>query len=136
MERWKSNPEKLVKPTHKGKKMYVNRINITGNKATIDRVIRREFAIEEGDLITSRNMGISKENVEYLGFFDKGGVNWKTHKISENNADLNATVFDVYGKAVYSQLLVNDTEHVIDLTHLSKGIYFIQLVDGENSITN
>lgn len=76
----------------KGKKMYVNRINITGNKVTKDRVVRREFSIEEGDLITSKKLTESKEGVEYLGFFDRGAVNWKIHKISDIKADLEMNV--------------------------------------------
>lgn len=72
----------------KGKRMFVNRINITGNKITKDRVVRRELEIEEGDLITSKKLGNSKTSVEYLGFFERGTVNWKMHKISEDNVDL------------------------------------------------
>lgn len=72
----------------KGKRMFVNRINITGNKITKDRVIRRELEIEEGDLITSKKLGNSKNSVEYLGFFERGAVNWKMHKVSEDTVDL------------------------------------------------
>jgi len=76
----------------KGKKMFVNRINITGNKVTKDRVIRRELAIEEGDLITTRKLNASKENVEYLGFFDRAGVNWKIHQLAADQADVEMNV--------------------------------------------
>ena len=76
----------------KGNKMFVNRINITGNKVTKDRVIRRELDIEEGDLITSRKLGDSRMGVEFLGFFDRGSVNWKTHKLSDDRADLELMV--------------------------------------------
>jgi len=76
----------------KGKKMFINRINITGNKVTKDRVIRRELAIEEGDLITGRKMSESRRNVEYLGFFEKDSVNWRVHKLAEDRADLELQV--------------------------------------------
>jgi|SaaInlLV_10m_DNA_2_1039722.scaffolds.fasta_scaffold00501_19 outer membrane protein insertion porin family len=76
----------------KGDKVLVNRINITGNKSTKDKVIRREILLEEGDLITSPILNFSKENVEYLGFFDRGGVNWKMHKISDEKVDLEMNV--------------------------------------------
>ena len=72
----------------KGKKMFVNRINITGNKFTKDRVIRREIDIEEGELITSPKLDRSKIGVNYLGFFEPKSVNWKIHRLADNLADL------------------------------------------------
>jgi outer membrane protein insertion porin family len=72
----------------KGKKMFVNRIDITGNKVTKDRVIRRELEIEEGDLITSKKLKDSKNSVEYLGFFEPGTVNWQIHRRIDDRADL------------------------------------------------
>lgn len=76
----------------KGKKLFANRIDITGNKVTKDRVIRRELKIEEGDLITSRKLTRSKNAIEYLGFFEKGGVNWRFHPIAEDQTDLELNV--------------------------------------------
>lgn len=76
----------------KGKKIFVNRINITGNKVTKDRVIRRELTVEEGDLLTSKKLGASRNGVEYLGFFDRGSVNWKIHKLHDDKADLELNV--------------------------------------------
>ena len=76
----------------RGKKLYVNRINVTGNRVTKDRVVRREIALEEGDLITSKKLNQSRDGVEYLGFFERGGVNWKTHKLSDSQADLEMNV--------------------------------------------
>jgi outer membrane protein insertion porin family len=82
----------VVFHAEKGKKLYANRINITGNKATRDKVIRRQIDIEEGDLITSQNLNRSKNNVEYLSFFDRGGVNWKINRIDEDKANLDLNV--------------------------------------------
>ncbi len=76
----------------KGKKLFVNRISITGNKITRDKVIRRQLEITEGEMITSKKMAHSQSNVEYLSFFEKGGVNWKVHRISDELADLEMTV--------------------------------------------
>jgi len=76
----------------RGKKVFVNRINISGNKLTKDRVIRRELSIEEGDLLSNQKLGESRDNVEYLGFFERGAVNWKPHKILDNKVDLELNV--------------------------------------------
>ena len=73
----------IIFHVERGKKLYVNRINITGNTTTRDKVIRRQLDLLEGDLITSRKLAQSKANVEYLSFFEKEGINWKIHRISD-----------------------------------------------------
>lgn len=76
----------------RGNKMYVNRINITGNKTTRDKVIRRQLDIVEGDLITTPKLNASRSNVEYLSFFEKEGVNWEIHRLNDTLADLEMNV--------------------------------------------
>jgi len=76
----------------RGNKMYVNRINVTGNKVTRDKVVRRQLEIVEGDLITTPKLSASKSSVEYLSFFEREGVNWKIHRISDELADLEMNV--------------------------------------------
>lgn len=79
----------------KGNKLFVRKIDITGNIATRDKVIRREIVIDEGELITTPKLEISKERVERTGYFDRAGVNWKTHKINKTQADLEMVVKEV-----------------------------------------
>jgi outer membrane protein insertion porin family len=76
----------------RGRRMYVNKIDITGNKYTHDKVIRRQLSIEEGDLVTSKRLTRSKNQVEYLGYFERGGVDWKIHRINDDLADLEMNV--------------------------------------------
>jgi len=82
----------IVFHVERGNKLYVNRINITGNKTTRDKVIRRQLEIIEGDLITSQKLRASQSSVEYLGYFDREGANWKIHPIDEALADLEMNV--------------------------------------------
>lgn len=58
-----------------------------------------------------------------------------TVQLSNNSTNVKAIVFDVYGKIVYNQKLDSHTENQVNLTHLSKGIYFIQLIKDKNNIT-
>lgn len=76
----------------KGEKFFVNRIDISGNKVTRDKVIRRHIELEEGDLITTTKLEISKMAVESLGYFERDGVAWKIHKVGKNKCDLELTV--------------------------------------------
>ena len=76
----------------KGKKFYVNRIDITGNIYTRDKVIRRQIDLEEGDLITTKKLNTSQANVEYLSYFERGGVNWKIHRLAQDKANLEMNI--------------------------------------------
>lgn len=52
-----------------GPRVYVERINITGNTKTRDFVIRRELDFAEGDPFNRNLVSRAKSNVEQLGFF-------------------------------------------------------------------
>ena len=54
-----------------GPRVFVDRINITGNVRTIDSVIRREFALVEGDAFNTSKMRRSRRRIRNLGFFEK-----------------------------------------------------------------
>lgn len=52
-----------------GKRVYVEKINITGNSRTRDNVIRREFRLAEGDAFNRVLVDRSRTRVRSLGFF-------------------------------------------------------------------
>jgi outer membrane protein insertion porin family len=58
-----------------GERVFVERIDITGNTATLDRVIRRQFRISEGDPFNPRLVREAAERIRALGFFGNAGVN-------------------------------------------------------------
>ncbi len=50
-------------------RVYVERINIHGNSRTLDRVIRREFRLVEGDAFNTAKLRRSRTRIRALGFF-------------------------------------------------------------------
>lgn len=58
----------------KGDKIYIERINISGNTKTRDKVIRREFKLAEGDLYSSTALKRTKQNINNLGFFEEASI--------------------------------------------------------------
>lgn len=54
-----------------GPQVYVERIDINGNLRTLDKVIRREFRLVEGDAFNTNRMQRSKDRIKNLGFFKK-----------------------------------------------------------------
>ena len=52
-----------------GPRVFVERIDIVNNTRTLDRVIRREFRLVEGDAFNSAKLRRSRQRIENLGFF-------------------------------------------------------------------
>jgi outer membrane protein insertion porin family len=50
-------------------RVYVERIDITGNTTTRDKVIRREFRLNEGDAFSAMKVKRSQDRIQGLGFF-------------------------------------------------------------------
>ncbi len=67
----------------KRERVYIQRINISGNTKTRDKVIRRELAISEGDMYRTSLLKRSSYNLKRLDYFDK--VELETSKGTANN---------------------------------------------------
>ena len=61
----------VVFNVQEGPEVYVERIDITGNVRTLDKVIRREMRLVEGDAFNTNKMQRSKDRIKNLGFFKK-----------------------------------------------------------------
>lgn len=57
-----------------GEQVRIGRIEIRGNTTTRDLVIRRQLAIEEGDLYSASDIERSRARVERLGFFEEVNI--------------------------------------------------------------
>jgi len=58
----------------RGPRVFVERIDIEGNTTTLDRVIRRQFKIAEGDPFNPREIRDSAERIRALAFFSASNV--------------------------------------------------------------
>ena len=54
--------------------LFIERIDINGNLATFDRVIRRQFFLNEGDPFNPREIRAATERIRSLGLFSEVGV--------------------------------------------------------------
>jgi outer membrane protein insertion porin family len=57
-----------------GDRVFVERIDITGNTRTVDRVIRRQFHIVEGDAFNAREVRDAEDRIRGLGYFKTAAV--------------------------------------------------------------
>ncbi len=75
-----------------GERVFVNRINITGNTRTLDEVIRREFRLDEGDAFNVSKIQDSRRNIENLNYFSK--VDIQSVPIDASKADIDINVVE------------------------------------------
>jgi outer membrane protein insertion porin family len=54
-----------------GPEVYVERINITGNTRSEEKILRREIPMAEGDLFTTQKLNRAKQKLTNLNYFDK-----------------------------------------------------------------
>ena len=75
-----------------GPTVYIDNIHINGNLRTMDRVVRREMRVSEGDPFNADKIKRSKQRLQNLGFF--GGVDVKTTPVegAPDRADIDITV--------------------------------------------
>ncbi len=59
----------------RGERIFVERIDIEGNNTTLDRVVRNQFRVVEGDPFNPRAIRESAERIRALGFFSTADVN-------------------------------------------------------------
>ena len=59
----------------RGPRIFVERIDIEGNTTTLDRVLRRQFKVAEGDPFNPREIRESAERIRALGYFSSSEVN-------------------------------------------------------------
>ena len=57
-----------------GPRVYIERIDITGNTRTEDKVIRREFRVAEGDAFNAALVRKSRQRLQDLGYFNSVAI--------------------------------------------------------------
>jgi len=73
-------------------RVYVERINIQGNTVTRDKVIRREFRLNEGDAFNAFKVKRSQDRLQSLGFFQENLEIKQTQGSSNDRVVLNVDV--------------------------------------------
>lgn len=59
----------LAYDVQEGPRVFVERIDISGNVRTLDKVIRREFRLVEGDAFNTSKLRRTRQRIQNLGFF-------------------------------------------------------------------
>lgn len=59
----------------RGPRIFVERIDVEGNTTTLDRVVRQQFKVVEGDPFNPREIREAAERIRALGYFEDAQVN-------------------------------------------------------------
>ena len=107
----------------KGKRVKFERIIITGNDKTRDKVIRRELKVIEGGYFSGNKLNRSTQNLHRLGIFE--GVELNTKKGSSDEE----MILDIHVKERQTGMLsfgigYSSTEHTIGTFEISQNNLF------------
>ncbi len=75
-----------------GRRVYIRRINVTGNTRTRDEVIRREMRQLEGGWYSAEKITKSKQRIDRLGYFSDVNVETPSVPGTTDQVDLNINV--------------------------------------------
>ncbi len=86
-----NNTIDLIFDIEQGPRVYIGKINIVGNTRTLDKVIRRQFRLVEGDAFNRVLVDRSRSNIRALGFFKEVEVK-NTPGSAPDRSDITVTV--------------------------------------------
>jgi outer membrane protein insertion porin family len=75
-----------------GRRVYVRRVNISGNNRTRDEVIRREMRQFEGGWYSAQNIALSRTRIDRLGYFNEVNIETPAVQGTTDQVDVNVAV--------------------------------------------
>jgi len=100
----------LVDP---GRRVYVRRVNITGNTTTRDDIIRREIRQFETAWFDSEKVRLSRDRIDRLGYFEKVEVETPAVPGSLDQVDVNFNIKERPTGSVQAGIGYSSTDHIV-----------------------
>ena len=96
-----------------GKRVYVRRINISGNSRTRDEVIRRELRQMESAWFSGEKLKLSRERAQRTGYFESVSVETPSVPGSGDEVDINVAVVEKSSGSVLAGLGYSQTDGIV-----------------------
>ena len=96
-----------------GRRVYVRRVNITGNTTTRDDIIRREVRQYESAWFDSEKVRLSRDRIDRLGYFEKVEVETPAVPGSLDQVDVNFSIKERPTGSVQAGIGYSSTDHVV-----------------------
>ncbi|GJL91387.1 outer membrane protein assembly factor BamA [Hyphococcus sp.] len=111
-----SNTIDLTFEVNEGPRVYVDRVNIKGNNRTLDKIIRREIRIAEGDAFNRVLVDRSKARVRSLGYFKEVEIEEKPGS-APDRTELDVAVTEQSTGSLSVGVGISSTENfIVDLS--------------------
>ena len=96
-----------------GRRVYVRRVNVTGNTTTRDDIIRREVRQLESAWFDSEKVRLSRDRIDRLGYFEKVEVETPAVPGSLDQVDVNFTIKERPTGSVQAGIGYSSTDHLV-----------------------
>ena len=103
-----------------GKRVYVRRINISGNSKTRDEVLRREMRQQESSWISTGNVEQSRSRMKRLGYFEDVNVETTPVAGTSDQIDLDFAVNEVASGSLSAGLGFSQSDGLIFNANISQ----------------
>jgi outer membrane protein insertion porin family len=103
-----------------GKRVYVRRINISGNTKTRDEVLRREMRQMESAWFSSERVKRSRERLQRLGFFEEVNIETPAVAGSADEVDVNVSVKEKSSGVLAASIGYSQTDGIIFNTSITQ----------------
>ena len=107
-----------------GKRVYVRRINFSGNAKTKDTVLRREMRQQEGAWVSTTQVKRGKQRLMRTGFFEEVNVETPAVEGTTDQVDVNYTVEERSGGQLGAGVGFSQTQGLIFNTTISQDNIF------------
>ncbi len=107
-----------------GKRVYVRRINITGNDRTRDQVLRREMRQMESGWYASDKVKQSRERLQRLGYFESVGIETPAVPATADQIDVNVDVEEKSSGSFIAGLGYSQSQGVVFNTSITEQNFF------------
>lgn len=105
-----------------GEKVYINTVRIAGNSRTIDRVVRREVYLADGELYRRTDVTDTKSALKRTGYFED--VEIKEERLSKNSMDLVINVKEASTGSIGGGIGYGSSDGLLLSANLSDGNIF------------
>lgn len=96
-----------------GQRVYVRRVNISGNARTRDEVVRREFRQLESALFSSEKVELSRERTQRTGYFERVSIETPSVPGSSDEVDVNIDVIEKPSGALLAGIGFSQVDGVV-----------------------
>lgn len=107
-----------------GKRVYVNRINMSGNTKTRDEVLRRELRQMESSWASTTKIERSKTRLERLGYFDEVNVETPAVVGAADQIDVNYSIVEKSSGNLMAGIGFSQTQGVVFNANVSQDNIF------------